>query len=60
MLFGLPWWLSGKESACKQEITGLIPGSGRLFINLFSVFKIFSIHCESSPQGFCSELVSFS
>ena len=29
---GLPWWLSGKESACNAEDAGdagLIPGSGR-------------------------------
>ena len=24
-----PWWLSGKESACNAEDTGLIAGSGR-------------------------------
>ena len=31
-LFGLPWWLSSKESACNAENTGevgSIPGSGR-------------------------------
>ena len=28
-LQNLPWWLSGKESACKAEDSGLIPGSGR-------------------------------
>ena len=31
-LLGLPWWLSGKESACNAGDTrdmGLIPGSGR-------------------------------
>ena len=26
---GLPWWLSGKESACKAEDVTSIPGSGR-------------------------------
>ena len=26
---GLPWWLSGKESACNAVDVGLIPGSGR-------------------------------
>ena len=25
----LPWWLSGKESACQAGDLGLIPGSGR-------------------------------
>ena len=25
---GLPWWLSGKESACNADV-GLIPASGR-------------------------------
>ena len=25
---GLPWWLSGKESACNAGDVGLIPGSG--------------------------------
>ena len=25
---GLPWWLSGKESACNAGDAGLIPGSG--------------------------------
>ena len=32
MLHGLPWWLSGKESACNTGATGdtdSIPGSGR-------------------------------
>ena len=27
-MHGLPWWLSGKESACNAGDTGLIPGSG--------------------------------
>ena len=27
--YGLPWWLSGKESACNAGDVGLIPGSGR-------------------------------
>ena len=26
---GLPWWLSGKESACNVEDQGSIPGLGR-------------------------------
>ena len=26
---GLPWWLSGKESACQAGNAGSIPGSGR-------------------------------
>ena len=26
---GLPWWLSGKESASNAEDTGSTPGSGR-------------------------------
>ena len=26
---GLPWWLSGKESACNAGDVGLIPGLGR-------------------------------
>ena len=26
---GLPWWLSGKESACQAEDMGLIPESER-------------------------------
>ena len=26
---GLPWWFSGKESACNAGDTGSIPGSGR-------------------------------
>ena len=26
---GLPWWLSGKESACNARDEGSIPGSGR-------------------------------
>ena len=32
IVLGLPWWLSGKESACNAGaagISGLIPGSGR-------------------------------
>ena len=28
-LGGLPWWLSGKESACNAGDVSLIPGSGR-------------------------------
>ena len=39
---------------------GYDPWAGKMFHKSFSVFKIFSIHCEISPQGFCSELVSFS
>ena len=27
--FGLPWWLSGKESACQAGDVGSILGSGR-------------------------------
>ena len=27
--YGLPWWLSGKESACNAGDLGSIPGSGR-------------------------------
>ena len=26
---GLPWWLSGKESACREGEMGAIPGLGR-------------------------------
>ena len=29
ILYGLPWWLSGKESACNAEDVGSIPGLGR-------------------------------
>ena len=29
MCSGLPWWLSGKESACNVGDLSLIPGSGR-------------------------------
>ena len=28
-MYRLPWWLSGKESACNAGDPGLIPGSGR-------------------------------
>ena len=28
-IYGLPWWLSGKESTCNAGDTGSIPGSGR-------------------------------
>ena len=28
-LVGLPWWLSGRESACSAGDAGFIPGSGR-------------------------------
>ena len=28
-LGGLPWWLSGKESACQEVDMGSISGSGR-------------------------------
>ena len=30
---GLPWWLSGKESACSAGEAGSIPGSGRSLKN---------------------------
>ena len=29
LLYGLSWWLSGKEPACQAGDGGLIPGSGR-------------------------------
>ena len=29
IFYGLPSWLSGKESACNARDTALIPGSGR-------------------------------
>ena len=29
LTLGLPWWLSGKESACSAEDLGSSPGSGR-------------------------------
>ena len=29
LIIGLPWWLSGKESACNAEDPGSIPGWGR-------------------------------
>ena len=29
MDFGLPWWLSGKESTCQAGASGLISMSGR-------------------------------
>ena len=29
MIWGLPQWLSGKESACSAGDAGSIPGSGR-------------------------------
>ena len=30
-VYGLPWWLSGNESACqcRRQCPGSIPGSGR-------------------------------
>ena len=28
-MYGLPWWLRGKVSACDAEDLGSIPGSGR-------------------------------
>ena len=28
-MIGLPWWLSGKESACQAGVEGSIPESGR-------------------------------
>ena len=28
-MYRLPWWLIGKESACKPGDRGLIPGLGR-------------------------------
>ena len=27
--YGLPWWLTGKKSACSAEDEGSNPGSGR-------------------------------
>ena len=29
LIFGLPWWLSGKESICSARYTSSIPGFGR-------------------------------
>ena len=29
IIWGLPWWLSGKESTCNAGDTGWITGSGR-------------------------------
>ena len=29
LVFGLPWWLSSKESTCNSGDIGSIPGSGR-------------------------------
>jgi len=29
ILIGLPWWFSGKESACNSGDTGSTPGLGR-------------------------------
>ena len=29
IVYGFPWWLSGKKSTCQAGDTGLIPGSGR-------------------------------
>ena len=29
IILGLPWWFSGKESACSAGDAGLIPGLGR-------------------------------
>jgi len=29
LIYEIPWWLSGKESACNTGDSGLIPGSGR-------------------------------
>ena len=29
IIWGLPWWLSGKESTCNAGDVGSIPGSGR-------------------------------
>ena len=28
-MIGLPWWLTGKESACQAGVEGSIPESGR-------------------------------
>ena len=28
-IYWLPWWISGKESACNAQDPGSIPGSGR-------------------------------
>ena len=30
MYLGLPWWLSGKESACQAGVMSVIPGWGDL------------------------------
>ena len=29
IMYGLPWWLNGKESTCPCRNAGSIPGSGR-------------------------------
>ena len=53
---GLPWWLSGKESACNEGDPGLIPGSGR------SPGEEMVTRCSLLPEKFHEQrsLVSYS
>ena len=46
---GLPWWLSGKESACSAGDMGSVPGSGRSSGG--GNDNAFQYSCLESPMG---------
>ena len=48
-IYGLPWWLSSKESACSAGDTGSIPGSGRSWRRKCQPTPIF-LPGKSHPQ----------
>ena len=51
---GLPWWLSGKESASDAGDVGLIPGSGRSpgeEIAIHSSILVWKILWTEEPGG---------
>ena len=52
---GLPWWLSGKESACSAEDLGSIPGSGRSLEKEMATTPVFlpgEFHGQRSLVGY--------
>ena len=56
LFFGLPWWLSDKESACDAGDLGSVPESGRFpeggHDNPFPVFLPGETHRQRSLEGY--------
>ena len=55
-IYGLPWWLNGKESTCNVEDLGSVPGLGRSpgegQSNLFQYFCLENPHGQRNLVGF--------